>query len=735
MTLLFARFLRVFAPLRETSFSFTPPETEPLRNSENDTLAALPPDIIRAVRNDLLNKAFQLACFIHRDREVSLRVAVGALAKLEVAATAQGKRLYYRPSGRAWMGRAQASGLRNKISFNEAHLLQRLVYVESEPYEIRREQGDAPAPLDEEDLLVHFIKHLVRVTVKRNSFYVTLGLSRLLHNYTTAETMDIYNAVIQDPERVKDDYYYRSRKGVLMQELKGRFGDLVRVVRGPHGEERFQADDDSGRFADLVRDSLSFFTPWYTPCLVPAGINPITDGIPRFSYKGSQKEDEVEVDRLHAVIHPDCFKRLVEDLGFNAPLQRLEIPRFFLKRTMNDKEGPGGGDRRHATPLTAEELSSIKGELDDNASRRRATPAGSLLRIVVDGRERARLDPSRERSVRFRLAGGAELIEVRAHDDLLLATHLLARTEEGAEPSQASIVLEGGQRLSFAVSQVGDDEAAVAEINYRETNPLKAARGFLTRPSVAGGRTWRERKALILALACALLAVSAALFAAYTLKRRQPTSQPLATAPEQATPPGGQGTRATETATQTQSPAPQTNSNAGQGSQSPTQVAGSTGQRESDKKQTKEVARDEGTQERRPPNQPGVAPEEREITRSVTPETTAVPLAGVNKIYVEVQGDGPLSESVRETLRKGLDASGKLTAASNRDEADALLRVSVVSGVAAEPASVTVAARLINARGETVWNSSGQYQGSASSVAERILSDLLNSIRQAGRRK
>jgi hypothetical protein len=708
--------------------SFGPSGACHFPNSENDTLAALARDIISAVRDELLNKAFTLACFIHRDREVSLRVVAEALAKLQVAATAQGKRLYYRPSGRAWLGRAQASGLRNKISFNEAHLLQRLVYIESEPHEIQREKGDAPPPLEDEDLLIHFIKHLVRVTIKRNSFYATLGLGRLLHNYSTAETMDIYNAVIQDPERVKDDYYYRSRKGVLMQELKERFGDLVRVVRGPHGEERFQADDHSGRFAGLVRDSLNFFTPWYTPCLVPAGINPITDGIPRFSYKGSQKEDEVEVDRLHAVIHLDCFKRLVEDLGLNAPEQRLEIPRFFLKSTMNNKEGPGGNDRRRATPLTAEELSAIKSGLDDKASRRKATPAGSLLRIVVDGRERARLDLSRERSVRFDLAADAELIEVRAHDDLLLATHLLAQTEEGVKPASASIVLEDGQRLSFAVSQAGSSEAAVAEINYRETNPLTAAYAFLTRPAVASGRTWRERKALILALACALLAISAALFAAYTLKWKQPASQPLATAPEQVAPPGGEEKRASQTA-------PTQNSRAGQGNQSATKVAGASGQRENDKNPAKEMARDDRSQERRPPDQPGVAPEEKEITRSVTPETTTVTLAGVKKIYVEVLGDGPLSESVRETLRRRLNAGGSLTTARNRDEADALLKVSVVGGAAGETGSVTIVARLLNARGELIWNSSGQYIGLASEVAGRLSSDLLNSIRQAGGRK
>ena len=132
-----------------------------------------------------------------------------------------------------------------------------------------------------------FSKHLVRITTNA-LFYVTLGLSRLLYNYTTAETMEVYNAVIQDPERVKDDYYYRSRNGVLMKELKDRFGNLVDSNRGPRGEERFQSHDPPGRHADLVRECLSYFTPWHTPCLVPAGIDPIRTDHP--SLNGHQSE-------------------------------------------------------------------------------------------------------------------------------------------------------------------------------------------------------------------------------------------------------------------------------------------------------------------------------------------------------------------------------------------------------------------------------------------------------------
>src|SRR5205814_2961716 len=106
------------------------------------------------------------------------------------------------------------------------HLLQRLVYIESELFE-RLLEGQQKT-VQQDDLIIRYIKHLVRITTKHNSFYVTLGLCRLLYNYSTGETSEIYNLVLQDPERIRDDYYYRSRKKSLMQPTKDRFRNLSR---------------------------------------------------------------------------------------------------------------------------------------------------------------------------------------------------------------------------------------------------------------------------------------------------------------------------------------------------------------------------------------------------------------------------------------------------------------------------------------------------------------------------
>ena len=137
--------------------------------------------------NEMLNKAFALAYFIHGDRRIALRITTEAMAKLEVATTAQYKRLYYRPTGRS--SHQQGDAKRSKVSFSDLHLLQRLVYIESEQHEKQKEQAGDSVSINEEDMIIHFIKHLVKITLRRNSFYVALGLSRLLHNYSTPEAM------------------------------------------------------------------------------------------------------------------------------------------------------------------------------------------------------------------------------------------------------------------------------------------------------------------------------------------------------------------------------------------------------------------------------------------------------------------------------------------------------------------------------------------------------------------
>ncbi|MEN3329827.1 MAG: hypothetical protein V7638_4634 [Acidobacteriota bacterium] len=283
----------------------------------------------------------------------------------------------------------------------------------------------------------------MRITTKRNAFYATLGVSRLLHSYSTLETMEIYNAVIGEPERVKDDYYYRSRKAVLMHEMYERFGQLIPACRQRRGEERFETQPGSSELRSLARECLRLFTPWDTQCSVPRDLDPLKSVIAALASKSNADENDFEINRIHAVLHPDCFERLVAAFGYSPPEERMELPRFYLDQS-DDQSPP----RQRSAPddLSAEELAEINHRLDEQAGRRPGSSPTAVIRIMVDGVERGRLHPAEQSSISFSADEDAEIIEVKSTDssgDLLLATHLLSSFKDAAIVS--SIRLEGGQ--------------------------------------------------------------------------------------------------------------------------------------------------------------------------------------------------------------------------------------------------------------------------------------------------
>jgi hypothetical protein len=680
--------------------------------------------------DDILNKAFLLACFIQGDRQTAISIVAQAMIKLEVAAASQGKRLYYKPIGRNWPRRSKSEGFRNKVSFNELHLLQRLVYIESEPYEIEKERTNTAVP-SEQDLVIHFIKHLVRITIKRNSFYVTLGLSRLLYYYSTAETMEIYNAVIQDPDRVKDDYYYRSRKGVLMQEMKEQFGDLLKICRGAHGEERFQTHESPAPFIETVEQCLSAFTPWWTACLI-SGSDPVADGIPQFSYQGHQKEDKIEVNRIHAVLHPLCLSRLIKGLGFQAPDQNLAIPSFFLSNS-GSSDG-GSGVVRHPAELNEDELQSLKRDLDEQSERRRSASA-NLLRIIVDGVERGHLDLNRGSSFDFDLQRGAELIEVRGVDRLgnefLLATHLMAHAEEAeAKTLNASIVLERGQKISFNISPTNEVANSKVSLKYSDTNPLRAAPSYFRQRVNAlndGGwaRIWSRYPLLATTLGCILLAI--AIVTAIQYAKRETVSKVSNTSPDtQLAGPSAEGPN------NSSPPVAQNNLNPAR-----PDTAKIEGRERSRVTTTVGDAKEKGNVAANPvqPNKESAIPADKsgsegELTRSLGTGSAAVSLSNVKKIYVTLLGNLRANESLRDRLIENLRASNSLSFAPSRDEADALMKVVMQKSLDMQPEMVSISVQLINARGEIIWptshtRSGGTYQGSIATVSRNIIEDLL----------
>ncbi len=674
-----------------------------------------------------VDRAFRLGYFLHGERDTAVQITARAMNKVRLAATSQGKRLYYRLTGRA-----DARKSRSKVSVSEPHLLQRLIYVESEAFEREKEAASrtsdphSPArPARTSDLIVFFVKHLVRITTKRNSFYVTLGLIRLLYNYTTPETMDLYNLVIQDPDRVHDDYYYRSRKGVLLKELKERFGELLEVVKGSRGEQRWRAADSDDKHRELVQECLHWFTPWSTPCVVPERFDPFTDTIEKLNFAGRHpdEEHEVEVNRIHATVHPECFARLAAANRLPLPGERLELPHFAI---VDENSAPP----RTPTSISADELQTIGNLLAQEASRRKAASSG-IFRVLVDGQERGEINLQRQGSAQFAVGEEAEVVEVYGSDNrgpLLLANHLLNLA--GADNQKTTITLERGQKISFAINLVRNSEGsitgAIVTVGYQETSILHTAVAAFGRAraalvSVSSSMGWWKPVATLATLGLLV----AGIWWLWSTTHKTPNREFITIGP---TPVPTAVPVITPQPEQTPGPQPEHK-------QPGRSIAPLTAPQFAVNRHRQES--NEAFVERSlvPDANPNSQPHNNGL-RAWDPIVMGKPLNEIHSFFVETASGDTGSQALVKELQKRLAANGNIIFA-NREQADAALKIS------ARPASsqpdekrLIVIVRGVNAAGYVVWpasrhGSSYRYVGQPQYVAERVVADVASAINRS----
>jgi hypothetical protein len=658
---------------------------------------------------ELLNRAFELAYFILGDRPSSIYVAMAAMDKLKTASTNQGRRLYYTPTGRSAFPAA-----RTKVNLSDLHLLQRLVYIESELFE-RLIEGQRNT-VQQDDLIIRYIKHLVRITTKHNSFYVTLGLCRLLYNYSTRDTAEIYNSVLQDPERIRDDYYYRSRKKRLMEEIKERFGILVRTQRVLRGEERFQPQEDSQKYARLVKECLIRFTPWDSACVLPRELDPNRNVITPFLFEGGDpdQEHQVELNRIHTLIHPECRARLTAALGLAAADERLELPAFFV----SSEGSRPAEDRFNPTELTEGELEAIRRHLDKSATHRRQL-SQEQLSLLIDGKRESVFELKPSRVFEFDLQPESELIEIRSvglggdYQETSLAVCLLKHDQSGILPLDSSVVLGKGPRLAIKVLPLTDDsgEGCGATLKVGYQLPARTAAVFSLLRHVGSWRhglidfraraTPRMRKP---ALGFVFIALCATGLWFYFYSRPDAYPSQVAQLHEDrrgatpfVPPPQSQkepGVPARKTA--------RTGSNVAQPSK-----AESTQEKGSDK------------------------------MRGTNAIATPALLLAVKRVYVDSLGEDSFSHELRANLMTTLQGSHRFEVVGNRDEADAVFKGSARQ-ILTQGSSSSVLLELVNVRGQVIWSLTSHKHGSilssnaaeASATISRVLLHDIKTLEQ-----
>lgn len=391
----------------------------------------------------VLQESFQLAFFLIRDRQMALAIVIEAVRKLRAQCTREQKRSYWR-----------LKFLKRKITRlirNEEDMLQWLIFLEATRYEKVQESAGR---VDMADMIIRYVKHLVQITTAMSSFYVNVGLQRLLYNYRTPEARRSY-------ERLTDLYpnaeAYRAVKAALVGQITNRFGDSLKSCEGERGERRFEAFESQEPWFRLVEKCLNLFVPWSTR---GACLGSDFDGISREklaskkTYRG-MSSDTVEAHWCHALLHPPCYEKVTKTAELDEPCQRLALPRFFNVKSSGDDLN---NHNRSDEPLSESELvNMVRVFRDDELPWQGSFP--KTLRIIADGAECGRIDVGRPGSQFQReLPEGTKLLELRADvgdKDILIGTHWIEYTRwDGVAPVTASLALPDQRELLFEIEPV-----------------------------------------------------------------------------------------------------------------------------------------------------------------------------------------------------------------------------------------------------------------------------------------
>ena len=391
-------------------------------------------------------RSYPLAFFIVPERQAAIDIVVGALTKLAVQFRRDLKRQY-------WRDKHPTRSFR-RITWPPIDMLQWLLMFEAEDAEKAQERDKTQST---EDMIVRYIKNVVGWSTAVSSFYVHMGVMRLLHSYNTLEAVQAYELV---NGRTNSSDEYRRVKGVLMEKVKQRFSQFLTIARGRYGELRFERSENQQQWIELVRECLAVFTPWSTRdlCSREPSFGEASHGRRALQFEGqSFNDNEAEMNACHMFIDPLCFRRLIKALSWNPPETMLNLPRFVMPD--EDRNHNNSTSDRVAPELSSGDLDQIRSRLAEYDMRRQ-TIEPRHLRVEVDRIQRAEFDLTAGGQIQIEVEEGASIVEMYGEDrlgDLVLATHFISYDETGFEDVRAYANLANG-KLTIAISPAESKE-------------------------------------------------------------------------------------------------------------------------------------------------------------------------------------------------------------------------------------------------------------------------------------
>ncbi len=373
-----------------------------------------------------------------------------------------------------------------RVLRNKAFNIDILTHLKSLKYELKQETDywNKKRTLDEESMVIRFVKQVVFDGLIRISRFLNVGLGRLVFSYPYENIADIQQLLEQSSESLPDEYRFRKQRQVLFNRLRERFNDAREPAKqflklesfNQYVESVIVSRRDSEKYYPLVRECLTVLIPPEPRCVLLQTLNPWLDVLKLFHFDTGMadmaEEHAVERNRMHAVICPVCYDWVISALHLPDPASSLRLPLFSLG-DRGGGEGPAPQARRwylqqswHNNPSTDRAV----GE----PTERGETPMVSKVVIAIDNIPREMIDLSGPRALQFELEPGASIIEIfdeADRDGIPLGLIYLDwdSTCDEDNPAHYKLKLEEQCMLEFLifyqVNSAGDEERGMVKVD------------------------------------------------------------------------------------------------------------------------------------------------------------------------------------------------------------------------------------------------------------------------------
>jgi hypothetical protein len=376
----------------------------------------------------IFHQAMKLAFFLIPVKKVAAQITQEAISLAKIKSTEK------KAHRKRWFAnnRYQDGGGPTSLLMHENQFIQSMIYQEAEKYEKYQEgiatqnhinliksQANNNAdelfdllsnlPVKQGDWIIRYLKTLVQISNSISADLIT-AIACLVCNFQIKDAATLHAFF----EAISPNYCSK-RKLLLMNKLKNRF-PLLKVCKKDGKQTYFYGQEQvNSKWSSLVENFFTKTVPWGTKCgdatqhttlLIKDKIKKLVN---IFTKNYIFEKDHKQMSYLHAIVCPDCFLKLVSDVKFDCPREKLALPIFLAENNASSDDSDLDPSNNKTGPNTDRELQLTQTELEDFAQssskylskeiERRNNLSIKKVSILLDGQPQAILIDKQEQTI------------------------------------------------------------------------------------------------------------------------------------------------------------------------------------------------------------------------------------------------------------------------------------------------------------------------------------------------